>query len=323
MTDDSVDSFLEMLAAERAAAPATLAAYTRDLEQCSEALGAEGETLATASVEALRRWVAEMASDKLARRTIARRISCIRQFYLFLLREGRRPDNPASQLDAPSPQQTLPKFLTETEVSALIDASTCSPDNSPAQRRRLLLGRAALELLYSTGLRISELLALRRDMFREDVRMLMVRGKGGRERLVPLSDPARDAVMVLLLEDEAKKSLWLFPGRTPLRPITRQGFDKILTDIGSRAGIDSARLSPHVLRHSFATHMLAHGADLRVLQMLLGHADIATTQIYTHVQADRLRAVVESHHPLGKPAVEAGDADGQSLMQKEASGKKP
>ncbi|MCH4090287.1 tyrosine recombinase [Acetobacter sp.] len=323
MTEDAVDSFLEMLAAERAAAPATLAAYTRDLEHCSASLGAEGEALATATADALRRWVAEMAADKLARRTIARRISCVRQFYLFLLREGRRQDNPASQLDAPSPEQTLPKFLTENEVAALIDASASSPDNSPAQRRRLLLGRAALELLYSTGLRISELLALRRDMFREEARMLMVRGKGGRERLVPLSDPARDAVRALLQEDESRKSLWLFPGRTALRPVTRQGFDKILADIGARAGIDPGRLSPHVLRHSFATHMLAHGADLRVLQTLLGHADIATTQIYTHVQADRLRAAVESHHPLGKSAIGAVDADGQSPMHEDAIEKKP
>ncbi|NHN88197.1 tyrosine recombinase [Acetobacter sp. LMG 1627] len=288
-----------MLAAERAAAPATLAAYSRDLEDCSSRLASEGEILETASAALLRCWVGEMTESGFARRTIARRISCIRQFYLFLLRDGRRADNPASQLEAPTPGQTLPKFLTESEVSALLEATGTDEAASPTQQRRLAVGRAALELLYSTGLRISELLGLRRDMFREEARMLMVRGKGGRERLVPLSDAARDAVTTLLEEDRERQSLWLFPGRTPLRALTRQGFDKILAEIGGRAGIDSSRLSPHVLRHSFATHMLAHGADLRVLQMLLGHADISTTQIYTHVQADRLKAVVEAHHPLG------------------------
>lgn len=290
-----------MLAAERAAAPATLEAYATDLADCAASLLRQGEDLDTASPEGLRAWVSEMSASGSARRTIARRISCIRQYYLFLLRDDRRPDNPAAQLDAPSPQRSLPKFLTEAEVVALIEAGTPEPDSAPVPRRRLILGRAALELLYATGLRVSEMLALRRESFRENTRMLLIRGKGGRERLVPLSEPARIAVQALLREDSAHPGPWLFPGRSPSKPLTRQGFDKILAELGRRAGISADRLSPHVLRHSFATHMLAHGADLRTLQTLLGHADISTTQIYTHVQADRLKEIVQAHHPLGQP----------------------
>ncbi|GBQ99060.1 phage DNA recombinase XerD [Acetobacter nitrogenifigens DSM 23921 = NBRC 105050] len=302
MTGALVDAFLEMLAAERGAAPATLAAYTRDLSECSDSLAARGEALPEASGEGLQAWVAEMGAAGLSRRTISRRVSCVRQYFLFLLRDGRRPDNPAARLDAPSPQDSLPKFLSEAEVLSLIGA--CRPDEraSPELTRRLLVGRAAIELLYSTGLRVSELLALRRAAFRDRARMLLVRGKGGRERLVPLSDPAREAAVALMRADETKGSPFVFPGRNPLRALTRQGFDKILADIATRADLDVARLSPHTLRHSFATHMLAHGADLRTLQTLLGHADIATTQIYTHVQADRLREVVLAHHPLGEAA---------------------
>ncbi|GBR01010.1 tyrosine recombinase XerC [Acetobacter oeni] len=297
-----------MLAAERAAAPATLAAYTADLTDCETALLQQGETLGTASAEGLRAWVSDMSASGAARRTIARRISCIRQYFLFLLRDGRRADNPAAQLDAPSPQRSLPGFLTEAEVVALIEAGLPPPGAKPAERRRFILGRAALELLYATGLRISEMLALRRDSFRENTRMLLIRGKGGRERLVPLSEPARIAIQALLQEDKTRPGPWLFSGRSPEKPLTRQGFDKILAELGGRAGVPPDRLSPHVLRHSFATHMLAHGADLRTLQTLLGHADISTTQIYTHVQADRLRDIVQTHHPLGQPQSRSEDS---------------
>lgn len=300
MTVASVESFLEMLAAERGAAPTTLAAYGRDLAACQESLLCEGEALDTATSDGLRTWVAAMNTEGLARRTIARRVSCIRQYYLFLLREGRRADNPATRLETPAPPKTLPKFLSEAEVLALLDAAVPSAGAAPAVLRRCLMGRAALELLYATGLRISELLALRRDTIRPGARMLFVRGKGGRERLVPLSASALHAVTALLHHDAACATPWLFPGRNPARALTRQGFDRILAECGARAGIDPQRLSPHVLRHSFATHMLAHGADLRALQTLLGHADISTTQIYTHVQVERLREVVTAHHPLGE-----------------------
>ncbi|MBQ5516346.1 MAG: tyrosine-type recombinase/integrase, partial [Acetobacter sp.] len=164
--------------------------------------------------------------------------------------------------------------------------------------RRRLVARAALELLYTSGLRISELLTLPREALGKGDHMIVVRGKGGRQRLVPLSESAREAVKSLLQKNEASRSPYLFPGRVPTKPMTRQAFDRILRDVALRAGIDPVRLSPHVLRHSFATHLLAHGADLRALQVLLGHADIATTQIYTHVQSEHLVRVLNVHHPL-------------------------
>lgn len=290
--------FLEMLAAERAAAPNTLAAYAADLETCASFLAAQGNGLVAASTADLANWLSDLGAEGQARRTVARRLSCIRQFYLFLLREGLREDNPAANLDAPQPEATLPRFLSESEVVALIEACVPSPDASAAKIRRALVARAALELLYASGLRISELLSLPRDALKNDKPMMVIRGKGGRERLVPISESARDAALALQAVDAGRESPWLFPGRDPKRALTRQAFDKILHEVGLQAGIEPARLSPHVLRHSFATHLLAHGADLRALQMLLGHADIATTQIYTHVQTERLRQVVETYHPL-------------------------
>ncbi|MCI1436990.1 MAG: site-specific tyrosine recombinase XerD [Acetobacter indonesiensis] len=290
--------FLEMLAAERAAAPNTLTAYAADLETCASFLAAQGSGLVAASTADLANWLSDLGAEGQARRTVARRLSCIRQFYLFLLREGLREDNPAANLDAPQPKATLPRFLSESEVVALIEACVPSPDASAAKIRRALVARAALELLYASGLRISELLSLPRDALKNDKPMMVIRGKGGRERLVPISESARDAALALQAVDAGLESPWLFPGRDPKRALTRQAFDKILHEVGLQAGIEPTRLSPHVLRHSFATHLLAHGADLRALQMLLGHADIATTQIYTHVQTERLRQVVETYHPL-------------------------
>lgn len=305
---DGVDLFLEMLAAERAAAPNTLAAYEADLRSCADSLARCGETLADATTQGLRHWLADLAQDGQSRRTVARRLSCIRQFCLFQLREGLRADNPATSLDTPRPERTLPRFLSESEVLALLEACLPPSGASPAKWRRGLVARAALELLYASGLRISELLALPRQALGRDARMMMVRGKGGRQRLVPLSDSAREAAQALLQADAMLQSPYLFPGRVPTRAMTRQAFDRILHDVGLRAGLDPARLSPHVLRHSFATHLLAHGADLRALQVLLGHADIATTQIYTHVQTERLRQVVAEHHPLAAGAESDTDA---------------
>lgn len=293
-----VELFLEMQAAERAAAPNTLLAYQADLASCAQSLLAVGQTLRTASADGLRGWLADLSAQAQSRRTVARRLSCIKQFYLFLLREGLRADNPAEHLDSPRAEQALPRFLSESEVLALLDACVEPERASPAKKRRALVARAALELLYASGLRISELLVLPRQALAGDQRMLSVRGKGGRERLVPLSDSARQAASALVQADAGLNSPYLFPGRNPARAMTRQAFDRILHDVGLKAGLEPTRLSPHVLRHSFATHLLAHGADLRALQMLLGHADIATTQIYTHVQTERLRQVVAEHHPL-------------------------
>ncbi|NHO28642.1 tyrosine recombinase [Acetobacter farinalis] len=299
-----------MLAAERAAAPNTLAAYTADLTCCEDSLAAQGESLMQASAAGLAAWVAEMGRSGQSRRTVARRLSCIKQFYLFLLREGLRQDNPAAHLDAPRPEASLPHFLSESEVVALIDACAVPPAASEAKQRRGLVARAALELLYASGLRISELLSLPRDALAGERQMLVVRGKGGRERLVPLSASAREAAQALLAQDAPRASPYLFPGRDSKKPLTRQAFDKILYEVGLQAGLDPTRLSPHVLRHSFATHLLAHGADLRALQMLLGHADIATTQIYTHVQTERLKQAVESFHPLASERAGQGEKTG-------------
>ena len=201
-------------------------------------------------------------------------------------------------------------MLSQGEVDRLL--AVCAP-GGPLPQGRQQTARAAIEILYATGMRISELLSLRADALAGEAPMLLVRGKGGRERVVPLSEPARIAAADLLAAraGAAPRSPWLFAGRDALRPLTRQGFDRILAEAGRAAGIDAAMLSPHVLRHSFASHMLAHGADLRSLQMLLGHADIATTQIYTHVQAERLQRLVEAHHPLASQARGPGSGEGR------------
>jgi integrase/recombinase XerD len=235
--------------------------------------------------------MASLHARGLSARTAARRLSALRQFHLFLLKEGVRTDDPTSQLDTPRLPQPLPKFLSEQEVDALMAAAARKPGRSG------VLGRAALELLYATGMRISELLALPRSALGERAEVMIIRGKGGKERMVPLSAAAKQTAAVLLAATEVN-SRWLFPGRDPKVPLTRQAFFLLLKQIALEAALDPARVSPHVLRHSFASHMLARGADLRSLQMLLGHSDISTVQIYTHIQTERLRKVVEAHHPL-------------------------
>ncbi|NVN35411.1 tyrosine recombinase [Komagataeibacter swingsii] len=298
MVADGVDAFLEMQAAERGAALNTISAYARDLGDMMQALRARGVSPLDAGEDDLRDYLSGLARQGLAPRTQARRLSCLKQYFLFLAREGLRPGNPAALLEAPRLDTPLPRFLSETEVTALLAACAPDADATPARRRRLLVARAALEMLYASGLRISELLSLPRRALDAAPGMMLVRGKGGRERMVPMSARARAAARALMDEDAGRKSPYLFPGRGAARPMTRQGFDRIMHDVALRAGLDLQRLSPHVLRHSFATHLLAHGADLRALQVLLGHADIATTQIYTHVMLDRLRDAVAQHHPL-------------------------
>lgn len=300
MGSDGTDAFLEMLAAERGAALNTIRAYARDLTDMGQALHARGLTALEAGEGDLREYLSGLARQGLAPRTQARRLSCLKQYFLFLAREGMRPDNPAALLDAPRLDAPLPRFLSEGEVTALLDACEPEADATPARRRRLLMARAALEMLYASGLRISELLSLPRRALDAAPGMMLVRGKGGRERMVPMSARARAAARALMDMDAGRESPYLFPGRGGAQPMTRQGFDRIMHDVALRAGFDPARLSPHVLRHSFATHLLAHGADLRALQVLLGHADIATTQIYTHVMLDRLRDAVTRHHPLAQ-----------------------
>jgi integrase/recombinase XerD len=289
--DRHCEAFLEMLAAERGAARNTLLAYDRDLDDFSDFAAARGEAVARASAGTLRAYMAGLGSAGLKPRTAARRLSALRQFHRFLLREGIRADDPTGLLDSPKLPGVLPKYLSEPEVDALLSAAARLPG------RPGLVARTALEILYATGLRVSELLSLPRTALAGDAALVMVRGKGGKERMVPLTGKAKDAASELAALSD-KRIRWLFPGRDPARPLTRQAFFLLLKQVALEAGIDPARVSPHVLRHSFASHLLAHGADLRSLQMLLGHADIATTQIYTHVLAERLRKLVEEHHPL-------------------------
>ncbi|MBO0710282.1 MAG: site-specific tyrosine recombinase XerD [Acetobacteraceae bacterium] len=283
--DRHIEAFLEMLAAERGAARNTLAAYAADLADFVAFADARGSAPAHADARLLQSYMAGLGAAGLSARTAARRLSALRQFHRFLLSEGVRGEDPTQVLDAPKLSRALPKYLSEPEVDALLGAAS---QKSP-------LARAALEILYATGLRVSELLSLPRTALAGDAAVLLVRGKGGKERIVPLSEAAREAVAAL-----PASGRWLFPGRSRGSPMTRQGFALLLKQVALQAGLDPARVSPHVLRHSFASHMLARGADLRSLQLLLGHADIATTQIYTHVLAERLQRLVETHHPLAR-----------------------
>lgn len=285
----AIDRFLEMMAAERGAARNTLAAYRRDLEQAAEWIQAP---LADADVAALRRLMADYQS--LAASSAARKLSALRQFFAFLLDEGDRADNPALDIARPTTRRPLPRILTHEDVERLFaqveeDAAGEAP---PARAVRMLL---LLELLYGSGLRASELVALPRRAIAGEREYLIVRGKGDKERLVPLSDRARGALdrWVPLLADG---SLWLFPsGKSH---VSRVRLFQMLRDLAGRAGIDPTAVSPHVLRHAFATHLLEGGADLRALQLMLGHADIATTEIYTHVDSRRLVELVNRRHPL-------------------------
>ena len=281
-----------MLAAERGAARNTLLAYEADLTGFAGFAAARGMVVAGADEATLRAWLASLSDAGFAARTAARRLSALRQFHHFLVREGVRADDPTALLDAPRLPRSLPKYLSEAEVDALLAAARARP---PAQAP---IATAALELLYATGLRISELLGLPRTALAGDAAMLMVRGKGGKDRIVPLSDAARDTAAAMLAARK-KPGRWLFQVKGTAA-MTRQGFALMLKHVALDAGIDPGRVSPHVLRHSFASHMLARGADLRSLQLLLGHADIATTQIYTHVLAERLQKLVQAHHPLAE-----------------------
>jgi integrase/recombinase XerD len=304
--DPKVDAFLEMLTVERGAAGTTIAAYTNDLDDFAEFAAGRGQGAAAADTATCQGYMASLHGRGLSARTAARRLSALRQFHLFLLKEGVREDDPTVHLDAPRLPKPLPKFLSETEVDALLEAASRMPGRPGA------LGRAALEILYATGMRVSELLALPCSALGANAEVMIIMGKGGKERMVPLSAAAKAAAASLLQARPASPlptaaaaanrtdGRWLFPGRDKKRPLTRQAFFLLLKQIALAAGLDPVRVSPHVLRHSFASHMLARGADLRSLQMLLGHADISTVQIYTHIQTERLRQLVEEHHPLSE-----------------------
>lgn len=296
-----------MLVAERGAAAHTVEAYTRDLSEFLAFLAAKGKEAKTASAEHLRGFLASLASRGLAPTSRARKLSAIRQFFRFLLAEGIRADDPCSAIDSPKLGRPLPKILSLAEVETLLKtASEASEETTEGlARRRALRLYALLETLYATGLRVSELISLPRGVLTADDRVLTVKGKGGRERLVPLNEAARKALAAHLAavgEDEAKgksASPWLFPSSGG-QHLTRQRLGQELKALALAAGIEPARVSPHVLRHAFASHLLERGADLRTVQQLLGHADISTTQIYTHVIEERLRRLVEQHHPLAQ-----------------------
>jgi integrase/recombinase XerD len=289
--DGQIEIFLEMQAAERGAARNTLAAYQADLTDFSAFLTQRGVTPLAAGKADLTAYIGWLAAAGQKPRTQARKVSALRQFFLFLLREGKRSENPAAELTTPQLPRSLPKYLSEAEVDRLLRAAADFP-GLPG-----LKAHAGLEILYASGLRVTELLDLPMRALTGDAAMLMIRGKGGKERLVPLTDAARRAA-VRLREGMKKPGPFLITGRDGRSQMTRQGFALLLKKVALQAEIDPARLSPHVLRHSFASHLLARGADLLSIQQLLGHADVATTQIYTFVLEERLKRMLEAHHPL-------------------------
>ena len=283
------EAFLEMMAAERGASPHTLDAYRRDLADFAAFLGMAPER---ADRSALRDYLSDMAKRRLAPRTAARRLSCLRQFFHFLALDGRRGDDPSLGLDSPRLGRPLPRLLSEEAMTRLLQAA--GGLKGIAGRR----AEALVELLYASGLRVSELVTLPVSAVARGQTSLLVRGKGGKERMIPLGLPACHAVEAWLAVRQPKASRWLFPGGGRSGHLSREAVALLLKRLAARAGLPPSCLSPHVLRHSFASHMLAGGADLRSLQQMLGHADISTTQIYTHVLEDRLSALVASAHPL-------------------------
>jgi len=295
-----MEAFLEMMAVERAAARNTLTAYGKDLADAQGFLARRGRDLGDAGAEDIEAYFAHLGAAGLSPATAARRRASVRGFYRFVLGEGWRADDPSRRVDAPKKGRPLPKVLGRADINALIAAASAR-DGAAGLR----LG-CMVELLYASGLRISELCALTLAALAHDPAFIIVRGKGGKERLAPLNAPARTAVKAYLavrpqfLPASDKANPWLFASRGKSGAITPRRFAQMLDEAAIWAGIDPAKVSPHGLRHAFATHLLEGGADLRTVQKLLGHADIATTQIYTHVAGDRLRAVVEAAHPLAK-----------------------
>lgn len=299
-----ISLFLDMLAAERGAQKNTLGSYGRDLADFSAHVAQGGRSVRSASTRDLRDYLAALSRRGLGAATVARRLSAIRQLYRFLYGEGLRKDDPAAVLEGPKRSRPLPKTLTLAEVDRLL--STAKSDADAPLRERLRGARLCclLETLYATGLRVSELVALPLSAARRDARVIVVRGKGDKERLVPLNNAAKSAManyLALLQQTgEYSSSKWLFPSFGESGHLTRQHFARDLKALAVSAGLRGEQVSPHVLRHAFASHLLHNGADLRVVQTLLGHADISTTQIYTHVLEERLKSLVRDLHPLAE-----------------------
>lgn len=297
--DDAIGAFLSSMAAERGAAKNTLDAYRRDLSDYESTLVGYALTPATAQRNDVEGYMAGLAAQGLAATTRARRLSAIKQLHAFLYAEGWRDTDPAAPVRGPSRPRRLPKTLSTADVSRLIDAAHQGEGLASARRACLL------EMLYATGLRVTELVSLPVGQMRRNPQMIRVKGKGDKERLAPLSDRARAALRTYLpLRDATKDkdSPYLFPSRGKLGHLTRERFYQMIRELAVQAGLDPSGISPHAMRHAFATHMLANGADLRVIQTLLGHADIATTEIYTHVMDDSLRELVLEKHPLAVAA---------------------
>ncbi len=314
-----LERYLEAIQAERDASRNTILSYGRDLNDFSAFLSARGDDYAGAGRGDIEAYLVDQADRGMALATRARRLSAIRQLYRFAFLEGWREDDPAGLIKGPKRQRTLPGNLSEAEVDRLLEAAD-TLGRTEAERLR---DTCLLQILYATGLRVSELVSLPIAAARGDPRMILVRGKGGRERMVPLSPPARTALTAWLAHLDAgreegparPRSPFLFPARGRRGHMTRERFFLLVKDLARLAGLDAARVSPHTLRHAFATHLLANGADLRVIQTLLGHASIATTEIYTHVLEARLRELVLEKHPLA----EANAAVGPAALDADAS----
>lgn len=288
-----IEAFLEVIVAERGASPRTVAAYRSDLEDLESFLIARSVKIEKAQEKDVSDYMSIVVKNGLSARTQSRRLSAIREFYRFLYSEDIRKDNPTELIDPPKIGKALPKYLNEAEIVALLQAS---------EEKDFRL-KVMLEILYASGMRVSELVSLPLSAVLHDNTMIMITGKGNKQRLVPLNDPARLAIDKWLIERErymrkARSSKWLFPSSGKQGYLTRDAFFKALKKIALQAGINPSRVSPHVIRHSFASHLIAHDADLRSVQKMLGHADIATTEIYTHVMEERLKKLVETKHPL-------------------------
>ncbi len=307
MTSDGrlVSAFLEMIAAERGAARNTLEAYSRDLADYRAFLTGRGRNLNDSMTDDVRAYLADLAGRGFQASSAARHLSALKQLHRFLYAEGYRGDDPTTVISGPKQGRGLPKVLSIADVDRLLStAAEGIGDESRPFRDRLASARmsALLELLYATGLRVSELMALPANAIRTNTLMLTIKGKGGKERLVPLTDAAKNATarwreMLTRIEGE-KPSPWLFPADSATGYLPRQVFARDLKTVAGHAGVGADRVSPHVLRHAFASHLLQNGADLRIVQQLLGHADVATTQIYTHVLDERAKAMVRDLHPL-------------------------
>jgi len=316
-----ISSFLEAQAAELGAATNTQLAYGRDLKDFDAYLAHHGHDYLTATRAHVEAYLIRCDAQGLAKSTRARRLSAIKQLYRFAFEENWRTDNPAIQISGPGQDKRLPKILTQEEVDLLLEAARQSGRNSDAQARNICL----MELLYATGMRVTELVSLPISATRGDPRLLLIMGKGGKERMVPLSPPARDALRAWLdirdrqdvaaRDKKQQPSRFLFPSRGKAGHLTRHRFYLMIKEFAVAAGVSPNKVTPHTLRHAFATHLLAGGADLRAIQTMLGHADVSTTEIYTHVLEERLSELVLEHHPLSDAATRSADgkisSDGQ------------